>query len=143
MLSGWCERGFRRRLPAGDLPPRVPAPDTVPHRYRFLPREPLALAVLEGPFELDPSLRLLGEMWEDSRRTDEHGLIWDVRRRTSAPDAHQLRILVGEFTRWRRVAIVTKPLVQYGMARMAAGLSDQVVEGFRDPREALEWIRGR
>lgn len=113
----------------------------MPYRYRFLPREPLALAVLDGPFDLDASLRLLGEMREDERRTDEHGLIWDVRQRTSTPDSHQLRILTGELMRWQRVAIVTKPLVQYGMARMAAGISDHVVEGFRDPREALEWIR--
>ena len=112
------------------------------HRYRFLPREPLALAVLEGPFEFDAALRLLEEMRHDPRCTPEHALIWDARARTSFPDAHQLRILSREFNRWRRVAIVTKPLVQYGMARMAAGLSRDTVEGFRDPREALEWIRG-
>lgn len=105
----------------------------MPPRYRFLPREPLALAVLDGPFDLDGSLRLLGEMWGDPRRTDEHALIWDGRQRTSVPDTDQVRLLSREFNKWRRVAIVTKPLVQYGMARMAAGLSRQTVEGFRNP----------
>lgn len=127
-----------RRRPA---PPGA-SPHLMHSRYHFLPREPLVLAVLEGPFELDSTLRLLREIREDPRRTDEHALIWDARRRTSVPDTHELRTLSDEFNKWRRVAIVTTPLLQYGMARMAAGLSRQTVDGFLDPREALEWIRG-
>lgn len=113
----------------------------MPDRYRFLPREPLALAVLEGAFELGPALRMLGEMWDHPSRTLDCGLIWDARLRTSWPDAHQLRILSAEFNRWPRVAIVTTPPVQYGMARMAAGLSANTVQGFVGAREALAWMR--
>ena len=111
-----------------------------PYPYRFLLRSPAVLVRLTGPFELARSLETLRALDRHPRRFVTAGLIWDARRRTSIPVSSDIERLLDFFTHWPRVAILSQPDAQYGMARMAELRSHDHVLACQGCEGAVDWV---
>lgn len=109
------------------------------YRYRRLLRVRAALVRLDGDFDLSRSIATLDALEEMRVDAGLRGLVWDARRRTDYPSAAEVHTLVDRWEWWERVAILAGPDVQYGMARMAALVSEHIAAA-RTTEEALRWV---
>lgn len=110
--------------------------------YRFRLCREMVLIRLTGPFDLERSIETLDRLESVRRDHPSISLVWDARRRTDYPSPQDLRWLVPYFMKWRRVAIVAGPPMQYSIARLASLMSRDHAHACHDLHEAMRWIRG-
>jgi len=124
----------------------------VPISYQIDAEKNLIRTTAVGQLTLEEVVDHFRTLAEDAQRPEGPDVFLDLSEVTSAPDARQLSIVVGEMKRigaklrFGACAILASRDALFGMMRMFEALAEEFfreTRTFRDETEALVWLVSR
>ena len=127
-------------------PPPSPGTCLPPFVLEYVPEQRVAIARFSGTFETAAAWQAIATIKAAVAAHPIEGVLGDVRASDYTPTVEEVTGFCAEFVGFlgrRRLAVLTRLIVQYGLARVLvqqAQARDIDAQAFVDEREAHEWL---